>query len=131
MWRSLSFDVFEGFFVGGDAFEPAERGDHGEEEVEFGVFADEGLLEDDGFFGVEAGGEIVGGDFDGVLGDGAGVGVVAGEGVPVGDEVEAVEFGIGLEADPVFEGAEVVADVQAAGGAHAAYDALSFCGRWK
>ncbi len=35
-------DVFEGFFVGGDAFEPAERRDHGEEEMEFGVFGDLG-----------------------------------------------------------------------------------------
>ena len=41
-------DVVELLFVGGDAFEPAEGGDHGEEEVEFGVFGDEGLQEDDG-----------------------------------------------------------------------------------
>ena len=95
--------------------------------MKLGVFADQRLLEDYGFFGVESGGEIVGGDFDGVLGDGAGVGVVAGEGVPVGDEVEAIVGGIVLQADPVFEGAEIVADVQAAGGAHAADDAFVFC----
>ncbi len=58
----LVLDVFEGFFVGGDAFEPAERGDHGEEEMEFGVFGDLRLEEDDGFFRVEAGGEEIDGD---------------------------------------------------------------------
>jgi len=58
--------------------------------VQFGVFGHQGLLEDDGFLRVEAGGEIVGDDFDGVLRNGAGVGVVGGESVPVGDEVEAV-----------------------------------------
>jgi len=29
---------------------------------------------------------------------------------PVGDEVEAVVFGVALEADPIFQGAEVAAD---------------------
>jgi len=94
--------------------------------MQLGVFADKRLLEDDGFFRIETGGEIVGGDFDGVLGDGAGVGVVAGEGVPVGDEVETVVGGIVLQADPVLERPEIVADVQAAGGAHAADDAIFF-----
>jgi hypothetical protein len=104
-------DVVEGFFVGGDAFEPAEGRDHGEEEVEFGVFGDEGLQEDDGFVWVEAGGEVVDGDLKRVFGDGGGVRVIAGEGVPVGDKVEAVVGRIGLEFDPVLERAEVVADV--------------------
>ena len=76
------------------------------------------------FCGVEAGGEEVDGDLQGVFGDGGGVGVVGGEGVPVGDEVEAVVGGIGLQADPVLEGAEVVADVETAGGAHAAEDSI-------
>ena len=112
-------DIFERFFVGGDAFEPAERGDHAEEEMKFGVFDDLGLLEDDGFGGIEAGSEEIDGDLERVLGDGGSVGVVAGEGVPVGDEVEAVVGRIVLETDPVLEGAEVVADVEASGGAHA------------
>ena len=113
-----------GFFVGGDALEPAERRDHGEEEMEFGVFGDEGLQEDDGFRGIEAGGEEVDGDLDGVFGDGGGVGVIAGEGVPVGDEEKAVVGGIVLQVDPVLESAEVVADVQASGGAHAGENAF-------
>ena len=56
--------------------------------MEFAVFGDQRLLEDDRFLRVEAGGEVVGDNFDGVLGDGAGVGVVAGEGVPVGYEIK-------------------------------------------
>ena len=124
----LAGDVFDLFLVGGDALEPAERGDHAKEEMEFGVFGDERLLEDDGFLRVEAGGEIVGDDFDGVLRDGGSVGVVGGEGVPVGDEVEAVVIWIVLQANPVFQRAEIVADVEFAGWAHAAEDALFGCG---
>ena len=106
-------DVFEGFFVGGDALEPTERRDHREQQVKFGVFGDQRLLEDDGFLRIEAGGQVVGDDFDRVLGDLRRVGVIAGERVPVGDEVEAVVFGIVLEANPVLQRAEIVADVQA------------------
>jgi len=40
----------------------------------------------------------VDGDLQGVFGDGGGVGVVAREGVPVGDEVEAFVGGIGFGA---------------------------------
>ena len=54
-----------------------------------------------------------------VFGDGRRIGVIAGEGVPVGDEVEAVIGGIVLQADPVLQRAEVVADVKTSGGAHA------------
>ncbi len=54
------------------------------------MFGDERLQEDRGLRGVETRGEIVDGDLQGVFGDGAGVGVIAGEGVPVGDEVEAI-----------------------------------------
>jgi len=118
-------DVVEGFSVGGDAFEPAEGRDYGEEEVEFGVFWNGGLEEDYGFLRIEAGGEVVDGDLERIFGDGGSVGVVGGEGVPVGDEIETVVIGIGLEIDPVLESAEVVADVKATGGAHAREDA--FC----
>ncbi len=69
------------------------------------------MLEDYGFLRVEAGGEIVGDDFDGVLRYGAGVGVIAGEGVPVGDEVETFVSRIVLQADPVLQRSEIVADV--------------------
>ena len=52
------------------------------------------------------------------------IGVVAGEGVPVGDEVEAIVGGIVLQADPVLQRAEIVADVEASGGAHAGENAI-------
>ena len=115
-------DIVEGFLVGGNALEPAERRDHGEKEMEFGVFGNERLLEDDGLRGVEAGGEIVDGDLQRVFGDGGGVGVVAGERVPVGNEIETFVGRIGLKLDPVLKSAEVVADVETAGGAHAGED---------
>jgi hypothetical protein len=44
--------------------------------------------------------------------------------MPIGDEEETFVLRIVLELDPIFEGAEVVADVEAAGGAHAAQDSL-------
>ena len=93
--------------------------------MEFGVFGDLGLQDDCGFGGIEAGGQEVDGDLQGVFGDGGGVGVVGGEGVPVGDEVETFVRGIGLELDPVLQGADVVAEMQLAGRAHAAEDALA------
>src|SRR5271157_3446375 len=99
--------------------------------MEFGVFGDLGLEEDYGFLRVEAGGEEIDGDLQGVFGDGGGVGVIAGEGVPVGYEVEAVVGGIVLQEDPVLESAEIVADVKTSGGAHAGEDATGFgrCGQ--
>jgi hypothetical protein len=92
--------------------------------MEFGVFDDLGLLEDDRFGGVQAGSEKVDGDLERVFGDGGGVSVITGECVPVSDEVETVEGGIGLQPDPVLEGAKIVADVETAGGTHAGENAL-------
>src|SRR6266481_759067 len=94
--------------------------------MEFGVFGDLGLEEDCGLGGVETGGQEVDGDLQGVFGDGGGVGVVGGEGVPVSYEIEAFVGGIGLELDPVLQGAEIVANVETSGGAHAGDD--SICG---
>ena len=56
------------------------------------------------------------------------IGVVGGEGVPIGDEVEAFVLRIVLQANPILQCAEVVADVQASGGTHAAEDALAVFG---
>ena len=117
-------DVVEGFFVGGDAFEPAERRNHGEEEMQFGVFDDLRLLEDGGFGGVETGGEVVDGDLQHVLGDRRSISVIGGERVPVSDEVEAIVRRIGLKLDPVLQRPEVVADVQPTSGAHAGENAF-------
>ena len=81
------------------------------------------------FGGVEAGGQEVDGDLQGVFGDGGGVGVVAREGVPVSYEVETFVIEIGLELDPVLEGAETVADVETSGGAHAGDDSIRGSGQ--
>ena len=85
-----------------------------------------GLQEDYGLLRIEAGGEVVDGDLQRIFGDGGSIGVVGGEGVPVGDEIETVVIGIGLEIDPVLESPEEVADVKATGGAHAGE--YAFCG---
>jgi len=115
--------------VGGDALEPGEGGEHGEEGEELGVLGDVRLDEEGGALGVEAGGEEVEGDVADVFAEAGGVGVVGGEGVEIGDEEEAVVLGLAgvgeeiLEADPVEEGAHVVAEVERAGRAHAGEDA--------
>ena len=119
--------------------------------MEFGVFGDEGLLEDCAIVAtrVEAGGQVIGDDFYGVFRYAAGVGVVAGEGVPVGYEVEAIvcrkwrevsgewrggipvfaaRYYCVLQANPVLQRAEIVADVESSGRAHAADDAFFFVG---
>jgi hypothetical protein len=51
-----------------------------------------------------------------------GVGVIGGEGMPVGYEKVAVV--VALQAYPVVEGAHVVAEMQFAGGPHATQHAL-------
>ena len=73
-----AFQVFDLFFVGGDALEPAERSDHGEQDVQLGVFEDLRLHEERGFFGIEADGEPVHGNLQGVFGDRGGVFVMSG-----------------------------------------------------
>src|SRR5216683_6945341 len=83
------------------------------------------LLKDDAFLRVEPDRQVVRGDFDHVLRHAARVRVVAGQRVPVGDEVEAVVGRIVLQAHPVLQRAEVVADMQPAGGPHAANDAFT------
>ena len=135
MCRSLFCDVFEGFFVGGNALEPAERRDIESSRWSSACSGTGDCMKILDFCGIEAGGEKIGGDFDGVLRDWRGVGVVRGQRVPVGDEVKAFVLRIVLELDPVFERAEVVADVEAAGGAHAAQDSFrsschELCSPW-
>ena len=87
------------------------------------MLRDVALHEEHGLLRVEAGGEVVEDDFAGVRRDVGGVGVVGGQGVPVGDEEVALVLAAVLQLDPVGEGAHVVAEVQLAGGAHAAEDA--------
>ena len=70
---------------------------------------------------IEAGGQKVQRHFERVGRDGRGVGVVGGECVQVGDEKVAVVLVVLiLQLDPVGKGAHVVAEMELAGGAHAA-----------
>ena len=68
--------------------------------------------------GIETRGKVIDHDLKRVLLDAAGVGVIRGQGVPVGDEKEAVV--LVLQAHPVAQGADVVAEVELSGGTHAA-----------
>ena len=70
---------------------------------------------------IESGGKVVEDDLQRVLLHHARVGVVGGQGVPVGDEEEAVV--LVLQVDPVAQGANVIAQMQLARGSHAAQHA--------
>jgi len=59
-----------------------------------------------------------------IIGDRGSIGIIAGQRVPIGDEVEAIVRGIVLQFDPVLESAEVVADMETSGGAHARENAF-------
>src|SRR5580698_3666054 len=90
--------------------------------MKLGVGGNVGLDEHYAAFRIEPSGQPVEENLDGVFFDVRSVSVVGGEGVPVGDEEEAVV--LILHADPVLERADVVAEMKLAGRAHAAQDAL-------
>ncbi len=116
----LVMNIFKRFFICGDAFEPTEGRHHREEQLQLRVFRHGRLEEHRALRRIEARGEPVGADFDGVLRDLRGVSVIGRERVPIGDEEEAFVLRIVLELNPIFQSAEIVADVEAPGGAHAA-----------
>ena len=102
---------------GGDALELAEVGVHVQEEVELDGLREVALEVDGGLLGVEACGEVLDEDGASVLVDAAGSGV-SGQGVVVGhEEVAVVDV---LHGDEVAQGAEIIAEVQVAGGAYTA-----------
>src|SRR5262249_47444513 len=76
--------------------------------------------------GIKPGGKPVEKHFNRVLLYLGCIGVIRSEGMPVGDEEEALV--LVLHAYPVIERADIIAEVQFAGGAHAAEDAFS-CSR--
>jgi len=109
--------VLEGW-VAHDAVEGEE---HGEEEGELVDGGDFALDEESAFVGIDADGKVVGGDVDDGLADvlwfiGAG-----GEGMLVGDDEIAII--LVLESEAVFEAADVVTEVESAGGGVAGEDA--------
>jgi hypothetical protein len=112
--------------VGRDPFQPGHRHHHRQQQEELGMLGHQRLDEEGALLGIEAGGNPVGDHFVGVLDDRSRVRVLAGQGVPVGDEVEAVV--LLLQRDPVAERADQMAQVQPAGRPHAG-DNARFHGR--
>jgi hypothetical protein len=113
-------EVLPHLLVGGGALQPAERGDHPEQEVELGVLLHLALHEEGGPLRVDPRGDEVHEHVPLGLPDGVGLLVVRGQRVPVGAEEEAGV--VGLQLHPVGEGAVEVAEVEAPGGAHAGDD---------
>src|SRR5882672_604405 len=79
------------------------------------------LHKDHALLRIKAGGQEIQDNFQSAVGKARGVIVVRGKSVPIGDKEKAVVRI--LELDPVLQRANVVAEMQLAGGAHAAEDA--------
>ena len=129
----LEEPVADGFLFGGlylvlrHAFEPADGRDAGEHPGELGVGGHGGLHHDGAILGVDSGGEIEGGD---LIDFGAQFGriLIDCDGVQVHDTENALV--VVLDANPVFERAEVISDVKITGGLHSGEDSCSH-GRWQ
>ena len=108
------------FLVRRNPFEPWDRDDHRQQQEQLGVLRDERLHEDGAALRVDAGRNPVGEIVERVTGDRLRVRILAGQRVPVGDEVEAVV--LFLERDPILERAHEVAEMQFARRPHAGND---------
>src|ERR1700722_7163619 len=86
------------------------------------------LLKDDALFRVEPCRKVVGNDLNRILGDLRCVRVIAGQRMPVGNEVEAVVLRIVLQPNPILQRAKIMPDVQPSRGTHPADYALGLCG---
>src|ERR1017187_4297698 len=130
--RILKQAIADGFLFGGlnlvlgHALQPADRGDTGEHPGELGVGWDGGLYHDGAGLRVDTSGQIDGGDLPN-LGAKLGGFLENGEGVQVDDAEDALV--LVLDADPIFERAEVIPDVEIAGRLHAGEDSC-FHGKW-
>ncbi len=107
--------------VTGYALEPAERGDHRQQQVQLGVLGHVRLDEQRRDPGIEAGRQPVDEHVVHVLLQVCGLVVAGREHVPVGHEEEALV--LVLQLHPVAQRAVVVAEVQPPGGPHAGQDA--------
>ena len=110
-------EFFDLILVARHALEPCERRPHRQQREQLGVLGQAALDEDRRLFRVDAGGEPVDHHVVDIAFDDLAVFVMRGQRVPVGDEVEAVVFG--LQPHPVLQRAVVVTEVQRAGRAHA------------
>ena len=98
------------------ALEPGHRHHHRKEQIQLGVLRYLRLNEKGALLRIEAGANPVGHVLVRVGGQLTRVGVVAGQGVPVGDEVEAVV--LVLQRHPVAERPDQVPQMEAPGGTH-------------
>src|SRR5262249_18470484 len=115
-------DVLALLLVGRHAFEPAQRSDRRKIDVQFGGFGRERWDEHGRFIRVESSGEPRSDHRRGVFVDCRRGGVIAGERMPIGDEMVALVYV--LQLDPVFKRALVIAEVQTTRRAHSANDSL-------
>ena len=99
---------------------------HREEQVQLRVLLDARLPEDRRELGLEPGGEPVGHHVERVLPQPRDVLVAGRQHVPVGDHVERLV--IALQAHPVLERADVVAEMHPTGRPHAGEDPVSLHG---
>ena len=126
--KSVSAEIFFRnvlalLLVGGDALQPAQRRDHGKQQMQFGMLRHVRLDEHGAALGIEPGGQPVEQHFQRVFFDPRSVGVIGGERVPVGDEEKAIV--LVLHAHPVVQRADEVSQMQLAGGAHTAEHAFA------
>ena len=113
----LLLELLELILVGRDALQPAERGDHGEQQVQLRMLRHVRLDEERRDAGIQARGQPVDQDLAHELRQARGVLVAGGQHVPVGDEEEALVAVLQLH--PVAQRAVVVAEVQPPGRPHA------------
>jgi hypothetical protein len=103
--------------VAGHPLEPADRGDHRQQQMQLRVLRHLRLHEQRGGPGIDPGRQPVHHRPEGVLLDVLRVLVVGGERVPVGDEEVALVFVLQLH--PVLQHTMIMTQVQPPGGAHA------------
>src|SRR5208337_133453 len=114
-------DVLALLLVAGDALQPSQRRNHAEQQMQLGVLGHMRLDEQRAALGIEPRREIVKYDLKRVLLDAAGVGVVGSQRMPISNEEKTIV--LVLQAHPVAQRPNIIAEVQLSGGSHAAQDA--------
>ncbi len=104
--------------VGGNALQPGKRGDHGQEQVQLGMFLDLRLDKQNALFRGEPHAQPVDDLIPDVLLNDPGVGVLRRQGVPVGGKEETLVFL--LEAFPIVQRTHQISQVKFSGRAHSA-----------
>ena len=117
----LLLELFLLVLVGGHPFQPAQGGDHRQQQVQFGMLRHARLDEEMRHARIDAGRQPVDHHVPDARRDDVRLFVVGGERMPVGHEEEAVV--LVLQLDPVLQHAVIVAQMELAGRPHAGQDA--------